>query len=157
MKEGLNPGRNRKEKMKRAHDMVKFLSGNLEKPKNRKTRCDKGGTHERPEDNLRNDIINELRKSGFEVKRLENSIIGKNNNFMPDLWISYRKKEIAGWIEVKTWENWNKNKLNEGQNNFRQDCRAGGVKHWVIRELKELDLVKIGEVVYMEEIDALTK
>jgi hypothetical protein len=149
------PSKDRKEKMKRDRDMVKFLSGQEIKKKRevKKDRSDKGKSHGKPEEELRNNIKKELIRSGFKYARLENSILGGDNNGIPDVLVSHRIEPIMGWIEIKTPENWRKNKLSPKQRKFRQDCRRCGVKHWIIRSLEELQSVKLGETVYEPEVD----
>ena len=152
-----HPGIDRRDKqarIQRINNMMKFMSGEkLEPKKERKERADKGASHRKPEEELRNDIIKDLRKSGFKVKRIENSITGKNNIGLPDLLVIHRHTNIFGFIEVKTHANWKTNKLKEKQLEFRTDCRRCGVKHWVVRSIEELQGVKLGITNLEKEID----
>ena len=149
------PHRNKKEQFKRTQDMVKFSAGeDLKQIKPRKERSDSGGSHNKPEEALRNDVIKELRRSGFDVKRIENSITGKNNTGIPDLLVINQSANFMGFVEVKTPENWKANKLKGNQLKFRQDCRRCGVNHWIIRSVDELYCVRMGTTIFEPEVDS---
>lgn len=146
--------RNKSDRVKRNMDMMKFMSGeDVKQRKVRRERSDSGGSHNNPEEELRNEIIKELRASGFKVKRIENSITGKNNVGLPDLFVTSISTNFMGFIEVKTPGNWKANKLKGEQLAFRKDCLRCGVKHWVIRSLDDLNPVRIGETVFEPEVD----
>lgn len=104
----------------------------------RKPRADKGrkrGAYEQPERALRHDVLKYLRKRGCRVKRIENSIVGKNNIGLPDLFVVNPANNWAGFVELKSATSG----LRPEQEQFQFDCQAGGIKHIVCRCIKDLD------------------
>lgn len=138
--------KNRREKPNLTHlQMVKGLTS-IMKPENLnritvtekvkrpyKPRLNARHKHNSPEADLRNEVILALRKVHIKVKRIENSITGKNNTGFADLWVVNRKLNKAGYIELKT----SKGTLQENQIEFMEDCKACGINYWIVRSVKE--------------------
>lgn len=99
----------------------------------RKARAKETEPRDQPERELRNAVIKELRRRGVKVMRIENSIVGRRNTGIPDLWVVNRRKNIAGWVELKS----SIGILTGNQPQFREDCLRCGVNHWVIRSVDE--------------------
>ena len=102
-------------------------------PVKRKPRALETKPREQPERLLRNEVIKELRKKGWEVIRIENGIGGRRNRGVPDLWVFHEYKRIAGWIELKDIHG----VLSLEQRIFQTYCKACYVNHWVIRTVEE--------------------
>lgn len=115
------------------NNLVKIMRGQKIETKIRKKRKKEERPRLQPERELRNIIIRELRRNGIKVRRIENSITGKNNNSIPDLWVANIYKKKAGFMELKS----EKGVLSEGQKIFREECINCSVNHWVIRSLDE--------------------
>jgi hypothetical protein len=113
--------------------LVKLHKGETVEVKTRKERAKETRPREQPERELREHVIAELRKKGIKVMRLENSIVGKNNTGMPDLWVVNVYKNKAGWMELKS----DRGILTGNQPQFRADCLRCNVNHWVVRSLGE--------------------
>lgn len=88
-----------------------------------------------PEADIRNSIIKCFLSRGIKVKRLENSIGGRNKSF-PDLWFFDPLTKTAGWIEVKS-KTGVLSKGKDSQEEFQALCKLCNVNHWVIRSLDE--------------------
>lgn len=93
--------------------------------------------YDRAEDRLRPVIINELRRLGCKVMRLENSITGKNNIGFPDLWIFNPRNNWGGWIEVKTPFGI----MLDEQLDFQSMCKLCKVNHIEFRKWSDLEVI----------------
>lgn len=130
---GISAHKNFKDEMKAFPTLVKIHRGEKVEVKQRKKRAKETKPREQPERNLRNDIIKELRKKGIKVMRVENSITGRHNTGMPDLWVVNIFKNKAGWMELKS----DKGILTGNQPQFRNDCLRCNVNHWIVRSMSE--------------------
>lgn len=118
-----------KDEMKAFPLLVKVMKG--EKVEIRKKRAQETKPREQPERELRNAVIKELRKHGVKVMRIENSITGRRNTGIPDLWVVNVLKNKAGFMELKA----DKGVLLDNQRIFREDCQRCNVNHWVIKSV----------------------
>jgi len=109
--------------------------------KNRKKRAKETTPRNQPERELRKEVINYLKCEGCVVKRIENSISGKNiGNSIPDLWVFYEPTQWGGWIELKAP---GKDLYDKGQIHFRDMCLTTNVNHLVVRSIDELQPIFI--------------
>ena len=109
--------------------LCKIMKG--EEVKQRKERAKETKPREQPERELRNAVIKELRKHGVKVMRIENSITGRRNTGIPDLWVVNVLKNKAGFMELKA----DKGVLSDNQRIFREDCLRCNVNHWIIKSV----------------------
>ncbi len=112
---------------------IKMMRGEKVEIETRKKRDKETKPREQPERELRNIIIKELRKRRVVVKRIENSITGKNNVGIPDLLVFNRAKRQFSWLELKSL----RGVLSPKQKEFREDCILCNTRHFVIRSLTE--------------------
>ncbi len=130
---GPSPLRRKKAaELKRMEDIHAMMMG-LPVKKKRKGRGKDKGPRQQPEALLRNDIIKALRKRGVVVMRVENSIIGKHNTGMGDLWVFNEGKGMAGWMEIKAAQGI----LRPNQKVFKDLCHRCNVNYWVVRSVEE--------------------
>ena len=87
--------------------------------------------YNREEDKLRPKIIEELRRLGWRVWRIEPSFRGRFG--LGDLWGFNFNKYIAGWIEIKTPDC----VLSVDQRDFQRLCGLCGVHYWIIRAVED--------------------
>lgn len=110
------------------------LIDKVEMPKKpRKERAKETKPRLQPERELRNNVINELRKRGIKVMRLENSIVGENNTGIADLIVFNLRKGIGGFIELKAEQG----VLTGKQPEFQEACRVCHINYWIARSVEE--------------------
>lgn len=117
--------------------MVKVMGGKdifpeVKMPVKRKKRA-KGMKYNRVEDQLRPLIIKALKKRGFKVWRIENSLRG--NKGIPDL-LAFKIGYMC-WIEVKTPTG----RIQPEQLEFADLCFGAGVNHFFIRSVEDLNKI----------------
>ena len=78
---------------------------------------------------LRKDVVKELKKQGFIVKRVETMAPG-----FPDLWASKITGGWAGWIELKTPSG----RLSKEQIKFKEMCALNNINHMVVRYVDDV-------------------
>lgn len=113
----------------------KFLSSvKIYKPRANRTK--ETQPRKQPEAELRVAVINLLRRRGYRVMRLENSICGKHNIGMPDLLLFKMNGFVAVkmiWVELKSING----TLRKEQMEFRDNCLSSGVEYLIIRSIEE--------------------
>ena len=115
-------------------NMIKIMRGDTVVPiKRRKERAVETKPRNQPEQELRKEVIKELRKIGCRVTRVENSITGKNNNGLGDLWVFHEFYKIAGWMELKS----QKGILTGKQPEVKRLCDICGINYWIVRSVGE--------------------
>jgi hypothetical protein len=110
----------------------------IEKSPPRKARAKETKPRNQPERRLRRDVIKTLRKRGYRVSRVENSISGKDNTGLGDLWVFNEWGRFAGWVELKS----ESGRLTGEQPEFQRLCQLCGVNYWVIKSESDLDMIK---------------
>lgn len=96
-----------------------------------------GLKYNREEDKVRTDIIKELRKKGYKVRRVEPFVRGKFS--LADLYVWKRDKFMA-WLEVKS----SSGVLSPGQLEFQEDCISCKIHYHVVRSVEQaLDIVRL--------------
>jgi hypothetical protein len=91
--------------------------------------------YKHPEADIRNDIIKEFKSRDIKIKRIENSIGGRNKS-IPDLWFFDPVTRKAGWMEVKSKVG-SLSKGKDSQEEFRDLCLLCHIPHWVVRSVDE--------------------
>jgi len=105
-------------------------------PRKKYERAKETKPREQPERDLRIRVIAYLRSRGCQVKRIENSITGKNNNGLPDLVVICLRTKWMGFIELKATTG-----LRLEQEDFMNSCIACGIKHLVVRTIEDLNAI----------------
>ena len=96
-------------------------------PVKRKGRRKELGPRKQPEKVFKKWAVPYLRRHGWKVYLIENSVCGDNNDSIPDSWISNRYRKWAGWCEFKA-EN---GRLDNGQIEFKNECHDCNARHVV--------------------------
>ena len=114
--------------------LIKIMKGEpVEMKKKRKERTKETRPRNQPERELRNKIITELIDRGIVVMRVENSIFGRRNTGIPDLWYFNETKARGGWLEVKVPGG----PLTGNQPRFKQLCELCLINHYVVHSVLE--------------------
>lgn len=132
-KEGIGGRRNLKEEMKSFATLCKVMQGEHVEIKKRKERKKETEPRKQEEALLRKEVIKALRKIGCRVSRVENSITGKNNSGLGDLWVFSEIYRKAGWMELKS----KKGVLTGQQPKVQRLCKICGINYWVVRSVDE--------------------
>lgn len=121
---------------KNAGERALIMAGVLSPPKPRKPRP-LGLKYKREEDGIRRDIIKELRKRGYKVRRVEPCSRGSFS--LGDLYV-WKRGKFMTWLEVKS----STGVLSPGQLEFKEDCISCGVNYFVVRSVEEsLDILRL--------------
>lgn len=108
--------------------------GLIKPPKVRKQR-ESGYKCDRQEDRIRKEIVIDLRKRGWNVRRVEPAFRGEFS--LGDLYVWRTDKKIMAWIEVKSPTG----SLSEGQKEFQMACFLCGVRYHVVTSIEEAVLI----------------
>ena len=104
----------------------------LKTKKPRKPSAKRTVPNNRDEDRLRPLIAKELRRLGWEVRRVEPCFRGKFG--LGDYWVMHEYRKLAGWVEVKTLTGG----LSADQQEIQRLCWICGVKYWIIRRVEDV-------------------
>jgi len=104
----------------------------IRKPRAKETKPRK--EYDRAEDKLRPLIIKEFRRLGYVVYRVENSISGRRNSGLGDLFVLHVGKGFSAWVEIKT----EIGVLSDVQRVFRSLCDQTNTKYVVVRSVEEI-------------------
>ncbi len=108
--------------------------------------------YKHPEADIRNAIIKKFLGAGIKIKRLENSICGRNKSF-PDLWFFDPVTKIAGWMEVKSATGRLSNDpYEDSQEEFRDLCLLCNIPYWLVRSVGDAMLATGRNKHYENEI-----
>lgn len=106
------------------------MVGLIKPQKTRKPRAS-GMKYDRVEDRIRKEIILELRKLGWNVRRVEPATRGEFS--LGDLYVWRSDKKIMAWLEVKSPSG----SLSKGQEEFQMSCFICGVRYHVVTSKEE--------------------
>ena len=94
--------------------------------------------YDRAEDKLRPLIIKEFRRLGYATYRVENSISGRRNSGLGDLFVLHVGKGFSAWVEIKTPIG----VLSDVQRVFRSLCDQTDMKYVIVRSVEDVKEIK---------------